>query len=101
MVGMCPVIPQSRVIGGIAGKSFGNTIWHCRFECCAIFRGGCASPSGPNLAPDGLACRWLPALHPLVGFGGAVERAFKIAQPSGESSPTVRGPTLGYVVPPD
>src|SRR5262245_10955696 len=98
MVGMCPATPRSRVIGPIDGKSCGNTIWHCRFECCAIFRGRCASPSGTSLAPDGPACRRLPALHLLVAFGVAVERAFEIAQRDDETRPAVDEPELEYVV---
>src|SRR5262245_45233191 len=96
--GTCPAIPQSPAVGLIAGKSFANIIWRCRFEYCAIFRGRCASPSGTSLAPDRVAFRRFPALRLLVALGIAVKRAFEIPKRDHESGPAVDESELEYVV---
>src|SRR6185503_122401 len=96
--GMCLAILWSSAVGPIVGKSCASIIWHCRFGCCAIFRGRRASLSGTSLAPDGLACRRLPALHLLVAFRVAIKSAFEISQGDDKAGPAVDESEVEYVV---
>src|SRR6476659_9449771 len=98
MAGMCLAIPRSVAIGPIAGKSCANIIWRCRFECCAIFRGRCASRSGTSLAPDHLAIRRLPPLRLLVALRVAIKSALEIPQGDDKAGPAVDEPELEYIV---
>src|SRR4029078_7127701 len=94
--GMCLAILWSSAVGPIVGKSCANIIWYCGFGSCAIFRGRRASMSGTSLAPDGLACRRLPALHLLVTFRVAIKSAFEIFQGDEKARPAVAKSALEH-----
>ena len=85
-------------VGPIAGKSCANIIWRCRFECCAIFRGRCASLSGTSLAPDRLAFRRLPTLRLLVALRVTVKSALEISQGDDKAGPAVDETELEHIV---
>src|ERR1700751_5759758 len=89
MAGMCHASRRSPVNGQIDGRSCANTIWPCRFWCCAIFRAEFANPSGRDVAPDRLASGWLPALRFFVAFGVAIKCAFEISESNDEAGPSV------------
>src|SRR6185503_11698891 len=96
--GMCLAIPRSAAVGPMAGKFCANITWHCRFECCATFRGRCVSLSGTSLAPDCVALRRLPALHLLVALRVAVKSALEISQGDDKAGPAVDESELEYIV---
>src|SRR5437016_5687608 len=98
MAGMCPASRRSSANGQIDGRSCANTIWPCRFGCCAIFRAAFANPSSLDVAADRLASRWLPALRFFIAFGVAIECAFEISESNDESGPSVDEAKLEDIV---